>query len=253
MSHTGSDGSSVGQRMTREGYQWRAAAENVARGQSSPAQVMNAWMNSAGHRRNILNTAYQNFGYGNTNNFHTQVFGTLRSGSGCIGDAAPPAPVTTSLIPPATTPLSPPAISAPGDDPEANERNEVLRLVNEERAKTGASSMCFNSNLITAAKKHSDDMSSGGFMSHTGSDGSSVGQRMTREGYQWRAAAENVARGQSSPAQVMNAWMNSAGHRRNILNTAYQNFGYGNTNNFHTQVFGTLRSGSGCSAAVSPP
>jgi len=142
---------------------------------------------------------------------------------------------------------------APGDDPEVNERNEVLRLVNDERAKAGASALCFNSKLVVAAKKHSDDMSNGGFMSHTGSDGSSFSQRMTREGYQWMTGAENVARGQRSPAQVMNSWMNSAGHRRNILNTAYKNFGYGNTNNFHTQLFGTQRSGSGCSDELAPP
>jgi len=129
----------------------------------------------------------------------------------------------------------------------------VLRLVNEERAKTGASPLCFNSKLITASKKHSEDMSNGGFMSHTGSDGSSFSQRMAREGYEWRTGAENVARGQRSPAQVMNSWMNSAGHRKNILNPAYQNFGYGNTNNFHTQVFGTLLSGSGCSGTPAPP
>jgi len=76
-------------------------------------------------------------------------------------------------------------------------------------------------------------------MTHTGSDGSSVGTRITREGYDWSTVGENVAQGHSSNSAVVKGWMNSAGHRKNILNPLYKEMGFGVTNRFYTQTFGT--------------
>merc|ERR1712129_476716 len=127
------------------------------------------------------------------------------------------------------------------EDSGAMSASTVLRLTNDERRKVGAPALCLNSQLNRAAQRHTDDMAS---------TGSSVGQRVTRAGYQWSAVAENVARGQSDGAAAVRSWMNSDGHRRNILNSRYRNLGYGeHRNRWYTQVFGSLRSGSGCSAA----
>ena len=64
-------------------------------------------------------------------------------------------------------------------------------------------------------------------MSHDGSDGSDVGDRLDRVGYAWRTYGENVAWNQQTPAAVMDAWMNSPGHRANILNCSFTEIGVG--------------------------
>jgi uncharacterized protein YkwD len=80
-------------------------------------------------------------------------------------------------------------------------------------------------------------------MSHTGSDGSSPGDRITRAGYTWSAYGENVAYGYATPEQVMNGWMNSPGHRANILNCSFKEIGVGlaQPGSYWTQDFGTAR------------
>jgi uncharacterized protein YkwD len=64
-------------------------------------------------------------------------------------------------------------------------------------------------------------------LSHQGSDGSTMRSRIDDTGYDWMAIGENVAMGQTSPEAVMQSWMNSAGHRRNILNPDFQELGVG--------------------------
>ena len=104
---------------------------------------------------------------------------------------------------------------------------EVVRLVNVQRASAGLSPVTLNSGLCTVAKSHSEDMGSNGFMSHTGSNGSSPFDRIKAGGISYRAAGENVAAGQSSPEEVMNGWMQSEGHRSNILNPDFKEIGVG--------------------------
>lgn len=129
---------------------------------------------------------------------------------------------------------------------------EVLNLVNQERASAGCAPLSANDKLVTAARGHSDDMAQNDFFSHTGSDGSSAGDRISREGYSWSRWGENIAAGYTSPASVMNGWMNSSGHRANILNCAYTEIGIGyiylandtgstNYRHYWTQDFGTPR------------
>lgn len=65
------------------------------------------------------------------------------------------------------------------------------------------------------------------FMSHTGSRGSTVARRVAAQGFHYSSVGENVAAGQSSVAKAMESWMNSPGHRANILNPAYRFFGAG--------------------------
>ncbi|MEU0338566.1 CAP domain-containing protein [Streptomyces bobili] len=141
--------------------------------------------------------------------------------------AAPKSPATSALAAGATTPAV----------------TRVVALVNSERAKAGCSPVTLNAKLSQAAQAHSADMASHNTMSHTGSDGSDPGQRITRAGYLWSTYGENVAYGYSTPEQVMAGWMASAGHKRNILDCGFKEIGVGvaQPGNYWTQDFGTVR------------
>lgn len=119
--------------------------------------------------------------------------------------------------------------------------NTVLNLVNAERRKAGAPALKLNSKLNSAASVHANDMARKRFMSHTGSDGSSMGTRVSRAGYRWTAVGENVANGQGSANEVMRSWMNSKGHRDNILSRGFTEMGYAVNSRRHCQVFGKPR------------
>ncbi|WP_433652372.1 CAP domain-containing protein [Micromonospora zamorensis] len=122
--------------------------------------------------------------------------------------------------------------------------SEVVKLVNAERAKAGCKALSIDDKLMTAAQKHSQDQADHQKMSHTGSDGSNAGTRLDRVGYTWRTYGENVAWNQKTPAAVMDAWMNSSGHRANILNCAFTEIGVGIASSngpYWTQVFAAPR------------
>ncbi|MEV1071112.1 CAP domain-containing protein [Micromonospora parva] len=121
---------------------------------------------------------------------------------------------------------------------------EVVDLVNAERAKAGCKALSIDDKLMTAAQRHSQDQADHQNMSHTGSDGSNAGTRLDRVGYTWRTYGENVAWNQKTPAAVMDAWMNSSGHRANILNCAFTEIGVGIASSngpYWTQVFAAPR------------
>jgi uncharacterized protein YkwD len=103
----------------------------------------------------------------------------------------------------------------------------VIALVNKERAKKGCRPLVMKSKLNKAALEHSKDMAFHHLVSHTGTDGSQPADRMTRVGYGWLKAAENVAAGFTSPESVVNGWMKSPGHRANILDCSFQDTGVG--------------------------
>lgn len=111
----------------------------------------------------------------------------------------------------------------------------MIALINVERAARGLGQLAQQSQLTAAAQAHSTDMACNNFFSHTGSDGSSPFDRMTRQGYRFSAAAENIAAGYGSPQDVVNGWMNSEGHRDNILNPTYVHIGVGYVNNPDSQ------------------
>ena len=103
----------------------------------------------------------------------------------------------------------------------------VIALVNKERAKKGCRPLKMDPALNAAAQEHSLDMARYHSVSHTGTDGSRPGDRMTRAGYGWSKAAENVAAGYASPESVVNGWMKSPGHRANILDCSFRDAGVG--------------------------
>lgn len=118
------------------------------------------------------------------------------------------------------------AQSAP--DGRGGQEEEVVRLVNAERAKAGCGDVRLDGKLRTAMRKHVEELGTHGdlYISHVSDDGRDFVQRAKAEGYD-DPGGENVARGQRDAADVMNAWMNSEGHRANILNCDFKALGPG--------------------------
>lgn len=124
---------------------------------------------------------------------------------------------------------------------EAAAEAEVLKLVNEERAKVGCSAVSANSALTDLAKTFSEDMAARDFFDHTDPSGLSPWDRAAKAGIT-DLGGENIARGQATAAAVMEAWMNSPGHRANILNCDFKTLGvgahFGSGGPWWTQDFG---------------
>ncbi|KKZ73539.1 hypothetical protein VO63_12285 [Streptomyces showdoensis] len=151
------------------------------------------------------------------------------------------APVRTTKAPAPTKTASTPARDGRQDSGQKSNADQVIALVNAERAKVGCGALTANATLTKAAQGHSDDMAARDFFDHTNPDGDGPGERVTAAGYPWTTYGENIAMGQSSPEAVMEAWMNSPGHRANILNCDFKEIGIGIHNSggpYWTQVFG---------------
>jgi uncharacterized protein YkwD len=154
----------------------------------------------------------------------------------------PPAAPARSLVPPRgpttarPTGSSPAPTSAAGTGPVAD---EVLRLTNAERAKAGCGPLHADPRLAAAAQQHSSDMASRDYFSHVTPEGQTPWDRAKAAGYT-QPSAENIAMGYRTAAEVMAAWMQSAGHRQNILNCASHALGVGfdARGYYWTQLFG---------------
>jgi uncharacterized protein YkwD len=150
---------------------------------------------------------------------------------------------------------------------------EVLALTNEARAQgatcgnegsfPAAEPLVMNAELRCSARLHSQDMGEAGYFAHDSQNGDDPFDRMSAAGYQGRLMGENIAKGQQSPAEVVNGWMNSPGHCSNIMNGGYTEIGVGywegagsqffNGNKLWTQNFGASSSGGGGSCPFGPP
>jgi uncharacterized protein YkwD len=138
-----------------------------------------------------------------------------------------PSPTRTSAKPkaqPTTRRTTTTAVSAALSAMET----QVLDLTNAERVKVGCGALRLDVRLRTAARAHSTDMAVHNYFSHTGLDGSDPGERMADAGYNVRRGwAENIAAGYPTAKAVMIGWMNSSGHRANILNCQLRALGVG--------------------------
>lgn len=115
---------------------------------------------------------------------------------------------------------------------------EVVRLVNIERRKNGLSELKYNWQLCRVARYKSEDMRDKGYFSHTSPTYGSPFQMIKNFGISYRTAGENIAKGQTTPEAVVKAWMNSQGHRANILNASFTEIGVGYASgNYWTQMF----------------
>ncbi|GAA2997042.1 hypothetical protein GCM10020229_06930 [Kitasatospora albolonga] len=181
-------------------------------------------------------------------------------------DAQAPSPAQSSAAPTSASPTPSPSPSAPKPSSPApspspstspsrtasaapttatratSSEQRVLDLVNTERAKNNCGPLKANGKLQAAAQGHSDDMAARNFFSHTNPDGKGPQPRIEAAGYEWSTWGENIAKGQKDADSVMSSWMNSSGHRANILNCSFTEMGVGihtgSGGPWWTQVFG---------------
>lgn len=116
---------------------------------------------------------------------------------------------------------------------------QVVNLVNDIRVKNGLKKLTANWQLSRVARYKSQDMHDKKYFSHTSPTYGSPFDMIKAFGISYRTAGENIARGQRTPQEVVNAWMNSSGHRANILNSSYTQIGVGYVadGNYWTQMF----------------
>lgn len=138
-----------------------------------------------------------------------------------------PAPIIEPTIEVPAATAAPTDIPAPTAVPLSADLQEVVNLVNDQRALQGLVRLTVNPQLISAAQAHSDDMASNNFFSNTGSDGSSVQTRINRAGYIASLSIENIAAGYATPLEVVSSWMNDDGQRANLLNPDVRDVGVG--------------------------
>ncbi|MCP1146537.1 SafA/ExsA family spore coat assembly protein [Lysinibacillus endophyticus] len=129
-------------------------------------------------------------------------------------------------------------INVPDQEGQAVEA-EVVRLVNVERAKVGLPALKNDWELARVAEHKSQDMATKKYFDHNSPTYGSPFTMLKNYGISYRSAGENIAQGQRSAAEVVNAWMNSSGHRANILNKNYTHIGVGyvSNGNYWTQMF----------------
>lgn len=115
-------------------------------------------------------------------------------------------------------------------------RAALLKLHNRERAKAKRGALRMNSQLNAAAQKYAEYLHRTGKFSHSAKG--TLSSRIRAEGYRFRVAGENIAKGYRSPSAAVKGWMRSSGHRRNILNSRYRDVGFGVAGNVWVVDFG---------------
>ena len=171
-----------------------------------------------------------------------------------LATALPPSvsaePSTFASVSPTSLPSVSPAPAPSTKPPEVKDKittmeDEVTSLINKERSKAGCGTVKIDERMRTAGRAHSADMAKNNYFSHTGRDGSSFVDRLGRAGYPKEGAAgENIAYGYGSAQAVVNGWMNSPDHKRNILNCSAKSTGVGlayrGSTPYWTQLFGRI-------------
>ena len=129
--------------------------------------------------------------------------------------------------------------TAPASSQVSAFEQQVLDLTNQERAKIGVPALKLDVELSKVAREKSRDMQAKGYFDHNSPTYGSPFDMMKKFGISYRTAGENIAMGQQSPQEVVTAWMNSEGHRKNILNANYTHIGIGHVaqGNYWTQMF----------------
>ncbi|WP_171074175.1 CAP domain-containing protein [Nonomuraea basaltis] len=157
----------------------------------------------------------------------------------CAPGSATPTPTPSGT--PSPTPSSSPTTAPPSSGTVGTaEENEVVRLTNAERAKGGCAPLKHDPQLRAAAFGHSDDMAKNNYFDHTSRDGRSFTDRIRAAGFTGGSAwAENIAFGQPSAASVVQGWMNSSGHRANIMNCRFNLIGVGAAKSSQGRIYWT--------------
>ena len=128
------------------------------------------------------------------------------------------------------------------------DKTVLLQLVNDARKKgcncgttyyAPVAVLTWNDKLEKAAYAHSNDMYGHKFLSHTGTNGSGSGERITNAGYNWRFYGENIAQGYKNEKEVVAGWLSSPGHCANIMNKNFKEMGVAKVVDYWTQDFGS--------------
>ncbi|GGH36732.1 CAP domain-containing protein [Paenibacillus segetis] len=142
---------------------------------------------------------------------------------------------------PETNKPSQPPVNNGSDNTDKGDKDsfaaQVVNLVNQERAKAGLQPLKSDAALTNVAMIKAKDMYNNNYFDHNSPTLGSPFDLMTSQGIQYRTAGENIAKGQRTPEEVMNAWMNSAGHRQNILSANYTTIGVAYYNGVWVQEF----------------
>lgn len=135
-------------------------------------------------------------------------------------------------------------------EPPTAEWGAMLATVNSVRAEgqmcgnayfAPAEPLAWNGALESAARRHSEDMAEHEYFDHVGSDGSTVGDRVSREGYDWRRVGENIAHNQQTIEEVVQDWVESPGHCVNLMNPSFVEMGAAEVDLYWTHVLGRPR------------
>ncbi|MET9985254.1 CAP domain-containing protein [Streptomyces rochei] len=208
------DGVCVHQRVVSAGYAYLTVGEHLVSGPRTPAEFVAYCLRAERTRRTLHHPAFTHTGWGHAT-------------GGPSGDT-----YWTVLW---AVPLTP--------DGLARTTDEVVDLTNRERARAGLPALAVDPRLTAAAQAHSADMVARDFYSHTDPDGGRPWDRAAAAGAARRTVGENIACGQRSPADVVEGWMNSPGHRANILEADFTHLGIGlagggRAGTYWTQLFG---------------
>lgn len=171
---------------------------------------------------------------------------TNNCGAGTEKPVVPPVAEDPVTPPVAQDPVTPPVAEEPAPEKPIEEpapekpdtetpvsdgvldfEREVVTLVNAERAANGLAPLTLSADLCAKARVKSEDMAQNNYFSHTSPTYGSPFDMMKSFGITYRSAGENIAAGYASPAAVVSAWMNSAGHRANILSASFTTIGVG--------------------------
>jgi uncharacterized protein YkwD len=208
------DGVSVYQRLTATGFTYVTVGEHLVSGPRSPAEFVDYCLRTAQPRQTLHDPAFT----------HAGLAYAADQRSGDI--------YWTALW---ARPLTPAELTRTAA--------EVVERTNRERTRHGLPPLTVDPRLTAAAQAHSTDMIARAFYSHTSPDGSRPWDRAAAAGASRRSIGENIACGQRSPAEVVEGWMNSPGHRANILEPDFTHIGIGfagggPAGTYWTQLFG---------------
>lgn len=128
-------------------------------------------------------------------------------------------------------------LTAPSDNVNEDVAQQILDLVNEQRVAAGVSELTLSTDVSSVAQVKADDMAQNGYFDHNSPTYGSPFDMLTSFGVSYRTAGENIAKGQQTAEAVMNAWMNSSGHKENILNSSYKQLGVGYSANNGSPVW----------------
>ncbi|MFF1482154.1 CAP domain-containing protein [Streptomyces sp. NPDC058301] len=208
------DGVSVFQRVTTRGYAYLGIAEHLVSGPRTPAEFLAYCLEDTHTRRPLRDAAFTEAGVGRATDIRTgEVYWTALWATPFSGDGL------------------------------HRTVSEVVALTNGHRARVGLRPLADDTRLATAAQAYSADMAARGFYSHTSPEGLEPWDRARAAGAAHRGIGENIACGQRTAAEVVEGWMNSPGHRANILKPDFTHIGVGfagggRAGTYWTQLFG---------------